>query len=94
MFVYVCVIDQAVKIAGYRPSFFLAFLWTKTKSRSGSQSKHKIHFIILPACGASHIINKLIEPGNSWLKTVKSRSPLLSSAAKLKPAIILESGLT
>ena len=33
---YICVIDQAcsVKMAGYWPSSFFAFLWTKTKSRS------------------------------------------------------------
>ena len=33
---YICVIDQAisVKMAGYWPSSFFAFLWTETKSRS------------------------------------------------------------
>ena len=33
---YICVIDQAcsVKMAGYWPSSFFAFLWTETKLRS------------------------------------------------------------
>ena len=71
---YICVIDQAcsVKMAGYWPSSFFAFLWTETKSRYRKTQKRtwqkRSSFGLVYNHGKLVIINYHKDLVLEWLK--------------------------